>query len=131
MYAQYLTAPPSKLRCLANGQGGIAQGPLMSARGAVGSQDLSPAADDWVTSGVVPSQHTSGRGALGYVDTQDDFENLGKSKGKRNEWGKEQGNCGGVWRTHRAERGGIIFPEATAEVGSCQGQSDSSYRSAL
>ena len=63
MYAQYLTAPPSILRCLANGQGGITQGPLMSARGAVGSQDLSPAAADWVTSGVVPSQHTSGRGS--------------------------------------------------------------------
>ena len=63
MYAQYLTAPPSILRCLANGQGGIAQGPLMSARGAVGSQDLSPEAADWVTSGVVPSQHTSERGS--------------------------------------------------------------------
>ena len=38
--------------------GGIAQGPFMSARGAVGSQGLSPAAADWVTSWVVPSQHT-------------------------------------------------------------------------
>ena len=67
MYAQYLTAPPSILRCLANGQGGIAQGPFMSAGGAVGSQDLSPEAADWVTSGVVPSQHTSGRGLASSV----------------------------------------------------------------
>ena len=39
--------------------GGNAQGPFDNAGGAVGSSDLSPEAVDWVTSGDVPSQHTS------------------------------------------------------------------------
>ena len=48
--------------------GGNAQGPFGNAGGAVGSSDLSPEAVEWVTSGDVPSQHTSerwcGRGFL-------------------------------------------------------------------
>ena len=39
--------------------GGNAQGPFDNAGGAVGSSDLSPEAVEWVTSGDVPSQHTS------------------------------------------------------------------------
>ena len=33
--------------------------------------------------------------------------------------------CGFLWRTHRAEQRRTIFPEATAELGSCQGGSGS------